>query len=231
MSYTTFKSYLRSFFPSLVFNFRYLPFKQAIKLPILVYKPHFIELGGTVTIDADKISFGMIRLGFLVAPAFPNTGVTWKHEGEIIFKGKCNIGSNSFITTGKRSRIVFGDDFLSNASLKLISEIGVEFGIHHRLGWDCMIMDSNFHPLYDRTKKRFNKAYAPIKIGDYNWIPTQCLIMPGVETPDHCYFTARTILTKRGEFRPYCLHGGSPVKVIKENIERIIGQDIVTEYV
>ena len=41
---------LRSVIPTIYFNFHYLPFKQAIKLPIFLYKPHLKLMKGTVTI-------------------------------------------------------------------------------------------------------------------------------------------------------------------------------------
>lgn len=41
---------LRYIFPTVYFNFHYLPFKQAIKLPIVFYKPHFGMLKGKVLI-------------------------------------------------------------------------------------------------------------------------------------------------------------------------------------
>lgn len=38
---------LRSIFSTIYFNLYYLPFKQAIKLPILLYKPHLINVSST----------------------------------------------------------------------------------------------------------------------------------------------------------------------------------------
>lgn len=43
---------------SIYINFHYLPFKQAIKFPILVKKGHFYEMKGKVIIDA-PVRFGM----------------------------------------------------------------------------------------------------------------------------------------------------------------------------
>ena len=51
---------------SIYFNFHYLPFEQAVKLPILLYKPHFIKLKGNVIIESDKVSFGMIKMGISI---------------------------------------------------------------------------------------------------------------------------------------------------------------------
>ena len=36
----------RSIFKTVIFNFHYLPFKQAVKLPIFVYKLNNVKMGG-----------------------------------------------------------------------------------------------------------------------------------------------------------------------------------------
>lgn len=221
---------IRSLVPSLIFCFHYLPFRQAVKLPILVYKPHFLNLKGKLRIECDSIYCGMIRLGFLGAKAFPDTGVSWSNEGEIIFKGKCFIGANSFVVCGPQGRIEFGDDFRVGTSLHLVSMCGITFGLKTRIGWEAIIMDTNFHPLYDMEKQHFKRAFGPIKIGDYNWIGTRCLVMHSVETPERCIFAATTVVTRGGKYESYCVHGGNPVHVLTRNVIRKIGEDIITDY-
>lgn len=56
---------------SIFFNFHYLPFRQAIKLPILLYKPKFISLKGRVIISASHVKTGMIILGSSMFPYIP----------------------------------------------------------------------------------------------------------------------------------------------------------------
>ena len=46
---------LRSIIPTIYFNFHYLPFKQAIKLPIFLYKPHLKLMKGTITILGEVV--------------------------------------------------------------------------------------------------------------------------------------------------------------------------------
>lgn len=41
---------LRSIFSTIYFNFHYLPFRQAVHLPIILYKPHLVKLKGNVNI-------------------------------------------------------------------------------------------------------------------------------------------------------------------------------------
>lgn len=44
------------------FNFSNLPFKQAVKMPILLYKPMRLKCKGIIKIEAENISTGMIKL-------------------------------------------------------------------------------------------------------------------------------------------------------------------------
>ena len=222
--------YLRMLLPSLWFNLKYLPFKQAIKLPILLYKPTFLRLKGTVVIESDDIRFGMIKLGLFTSAVYPNSGITIRNDGILLFKGKCHIGNDTYIICGKHGKIVFGDDFRITGGVKMVSECGMTFGKHTRFGWGGVAIDTNFHPLYDIEKKKFKRAFGPINIGDNNWFGMNCLIMPGVATPEYCIFGARTIVTRGGQYESYCVHGGSPVKVLSRNVMRIIGQDTVKDY-
>lgn len=215
---------------SIYFNFHYLPFKQAIKFPILVKKSHIYEAKGKIIIDA-PIKFGMIKLGFFGGHMYPNNGIHWTQRGgTIIFKGSCWINNNSFIVQGEESTIIFGDRFCASTSLKLISFKHIEFGEYVRVGWDVTFMDTNFHPIYDMKKECFKKAYGPIKIGDNNWFGMQCKIMHSVTTPERCIFGMGSVLTRGCEYEPYCLHGGNPLRVLSHDVMRVEGQDIITSY-
>lgn len=223
-------SLLRALLPSLWFNFKYLPLRQAIRLPILVYKPHFLRLKGSVVIDSPCIHLGMIRLGFFTADVYPNAGITLRIEGKIIFQGRCFIGNDCYVICGKDGEIVFGNDFKATGGIRLVSQHGIHFGNHVLVGWGNTIIDTNFHPLYDMEKEHFKKAFGPINIGENNWFAMNCLVMPGVTTPVHCIFAARTIVTRGGQYESYCVHGGSPVGVLSRNVMRIIGQDAIKDY-
>lgn len=55
---------IRTFFPTLFFNFYYLPFHQAIRLPIWVHRLHLTDFRRKIKIEVSSIKPGMIRLGF-----------------------------------------------------------------------------------------------------------------------------------------------------------------------
>lgn len=196
-----------------------MPLKQAVRLPIWIYNPHFIRLKGKIRIESDTIHPCMIKLGFLGGRMFPNNGIQITHDGEIVFKGKCLIGNNSFIVTGKQGRIEFGSEFIASSSTKIISMCGITFGKEVVVGWDTVFEDSNFHPLYDRTNGVLKKAYVKIFIGDNNWISSQCFVMHSVQTPHRVIFGARTLVTRSNQYQPYCVYGGSPIRELVNNVE------------
>lgn len=145
--------------------------------------------------------------------------------GVIVFRGTCSIGCDSYLSFGKDTVVEFGDDFLSSASAKIISRRGIKFGKGTRLGWETLCMDTNFHPLFDLNKKVYKKASGPIEIGDYNWFGTQCKIMHSTVTPERCIFGMGSVVTRGCEKKSYCVMGGSPVKVLTENVIRDYNHD------
>lgn len=221
---------LTSLIPSLIFCLKYLPFRQAVKLPILVRKIKLVQFKGFVTIDSPKIKFGMIRIGFLDSRLWPDTGIVWCVNGNIIFKGNAKIGANSSIFVRQNAQLTFGSDFENTANLKIMCCCDIVFGKSVSLGWDTIIMDSSLHPLKQVDTNRNKQAYGPIRIGDYNWFGLQCLIMHSVNTPPRCIFGARSVVTRGGDYHPYCVHGGSPIRVLSTNVMRDFGNDRITDY-
>lgn len=212
---------LRYIVPTLYFNFHYLPFRQAIRLPIVLYKPHLLKCKGKVKLEPEdgRIWHGMIRLGFLSASIYPNNGITWENKGgTIIFRGRCYIGNDTYLTIGNKAIVDIGKESQNDAGLKLVSYKGIKLGTKTWLGWGCTIMDTNFHPLYDMVKKEFKPADGPIVIGDYNWFGTGCKVMHSVTTPERCTFGMGTVVTRGCVKKSYCVMGGSPVRILSENV-------------
>ena len=224
---------LRYIFSTLYFNFHYLPFRQAIHLPILLYKPHLLKCKGKIELRPDdgRIRYGMVSMGFLHASIYPNSGMTWEnHGGTIIFRGKCVIGNDTYMSFGPRTVVDFGHGFSNAAGLKLVSYRGIKFGQFCRLGWNCLCMDTNIHPLYDMVKKEYKPASGQIDIGDHNWFGTDCRIMHSVVTPERCIFGMGTTVTRGCVKKSYCVMGGNPVRIICENVMRNLEHNYEDNY-
>ena len=210
-------------FSTLYFNFHYLPFRQAIRLPILLYKPHLLKCKGKIELRPDngRIRYGMVRMGFRHASIYPNSGITWEnHGGTIIYRGQCVLGNNTYMSFGPKTTVDFGHGFSNAAGLKLVSYRGIKFGQFCRFGWNCLCMDTNIHPLYDMVGKKYKPASGRIEIGDHNWFGTECKVMHSVVTPERCIWGMGTTVTRGCVKKPYCVMGGNPVRIICENVMR-----------
>lgn len=137
----------------------------------------------------------MIRLGVFTVDTYPNNGITLNLRGKMVFKGKCSIGNNSYISTGEKSTIEFGNNFGATTTLRLVSYNKVVFGDNVLIGWDCLFTDTDFHRL-TLENNQLTKGYGSIEIGDNNWIANGCRILKNTKTPNDIVVSAYTILTK-----------------------------------
>ena len=121
--------------------------------------------------------------------------------------------------------LTIGQDVANTGKLRIICAKEITIDEHDRLGWETLIMDTSFHPLFDIEKQIFLPAIRPVHIGAHNWLGMQCVVMPGANTPEHCIFGLRSIITRNASIESYCTHGGNPLHIIRRNVKRILGKD------
>ena len=100
------------------FNFHYLPFRQAMKMPIFCYKIRLRKTKGEVIIDSENIKTGMIQLGNDIVGIYPNNGLCWENQGKVIFRGITKFGNNCSVCIGRRGTLDLGNNFITNAATK-----------------------------------------------------------------------------------------------------------------
>lgn len=220
------RSMFRSLLYSLYFNFHYLPFKQACRLPILLYKPKLLKLKGQIIIGSSNIHFGMVRLGFNLVSLYPNTGIVWENYGGLVcFENECAIGNASAISIGANANVYFGNSFLASTSLKLTSYDRIHFGNNVLIGWDNVFMDTDFHKL-SIVGGGYKKSHAPIIIGNDNWFGLRCVIFKGTQTPDYCIVGGNSVLNKKYDIS-YSIIAGSPAELKGKGVYRNINDDMI----
>ncbi|MCC6288643.1 MAG: hypothetical protein IT249_12245 [Chitinophagaceae bacterium] len=209
--YTKFFPYI---FHIIYFNFHYLPFKHAIKLPILLYRPKLLRTKGIVILDSDRIKFGMIRLGEFRVSLYPSSGITWENwGGKVIFKGTCNIGNASAISVGTSGVLSFGNNFSSTAAFRIACYHSIEFNENVLFAWENIVVDTDFHKTKMIDTYLENKGFAPVRIGANNWFGLRCLTLKGTETPDFTIVAANSILNKKYNTPIYSVLAGSPASL------------------
>lgn len=202
-------------------NFKYLPLRQAIKLPIFLYKPRFGTLGGEISIACPDslIKPGMIALGFPSQMMYPNDGFFFEiaGEGKLIFRGSTFWGNGSGISVGPKGKLIIGEDVFARVQVRCCAYHYINIGDHTLFAWNILLMDTSFHTMKDAISHQKIKEhpYGPIIIGNYNWIGSNVIILRGVKTVSHTTIAAGTVMTKNLNSPEYSIIGGSPVKILK----------------
>lgn len=199
-------------FKTIYFNFKYLPFKQALKFPILVSKNVCLEkTNGQVLIDHPARP-GLIKIGFGHVGIFDKikSRCIWEVSGTVIFKGEANIGHGSKISVG--GILVLGGGFNITAESSILASNYIQFGSNCLLSWDILVMDTDFHKIIDKSGSVLNHSDA-IVIGDKVWVGCRCLILKGAVIPNGCVIGANSFLSKKLE-NENTIYGGNPIRIL-----------------
>lgn len=210
------KTILRINLKTLYLNFKCLPFKQALKLPILIGgRCSITALTGRVLINSD-ITPGMITIGYGNVGIFngtkPHTII--KIEGVIEFEGKASIGYGSKIDIGQNGHLKLGHNFHVSAATTFICHKSIVIGNNCVLSWDILFMDTDMHMIKDAKGNVINEP-KPIIIGDNVWIACRCLILKGTTVASNNVVAAASTLTKSYTSQNSIITNN---KVLKENI-------------
>lgn len=201
---------------SIYFNFKYLPFKQAIKLPILLYRPHFLRLKGSIKIEG-PIKTAMIKLGFYRVPLYSDNGCLFAIDGKLIFRGKAKIGNDSKILVGEKATLIIGDNFNATAGLKLVCNYGITIESNVLIGWETLLLDSDFHKVTNLDPTTIHEGYGKILIGHDSWLANRVTVYKNVVIPAHSIIGAGTTLYRTPSSKEYCLFGANTIVSIKKN--------------
>lgn len=212
----TLKIFLPYIFHTIYFNLRMLPLHQAIKLPILLYKPRFFKLDGKIIIPDEVCRFGIIRMGEFVNVCNPNNGVLFDFEdgSTLIFNGKATVANDTHFMLRYGSTVSLGRNIDINCKIKCAQSIVI--GDETWIAYDSMIMDSDWHALTDVCTGKLLKKTSPVVIGKHNFISFGCTVLKGTKTPDFATFTPHSWLNKVYTGEKYSLFGGNPCQLIDE---------------
>lgn len=218
---------------SLLFCLWYLPFRQAIKIPILLYNPKFYCLKGKVIIDSDHVYFGMIRLGLFITNQYPNAGVSFFSKGTIVFKGGTKpscIGANSAITVLRNSSYLeFGKNFGNSSTLRINCDYRIICKDNVLCGCNVQIMDSSMQRLKNKNSDFVSRGYDEVVIDHDTWLAANVTVMQGTHLPPFSVVAAHSMCND--DYRnndTHSLFAGIPAKYKTTGIWRDINDDNVT---
>lgn len=169
-------------------------------------------------LDLD-IKHSVIRIGYQAVGIFDHrrSKSIWDVEGNIVFKGKAFIGHGSKISVGKNAAIIFGNNFAVTAEMSIVaSEKKIEFGDNCLLSWDILLLDSDFHKVFDKNEKLANLP-KDILIRHNVWIGCRTTILKGRVIPNGVVIVSNyLVLGVMAEGK--CIYGRIPLKLLKSDI-------------
>lgn len=203
---------------TLYFNFKYLPFSKAIKLPIWVSRNLRIRMGGGVLIIDGDLRKGMIRIGLDNVGIFDNkkSRSIWSVSGTIIFRGNCFLGHGCKVSVDQGAILEFGNNFCCSAESSFVTVKNITIGNDCLFSWDVLVMDTDWHVITDYSGELQNPPES-IKIGDRVWVGCRANIMKGVSIANGTIVAASSIISK-DVVECNCIVGNKTQQIIRDGV-------------
>lgn len=206
------KTYLRS----LWFCLRYLPFRQALRVPILVSKLKVGTLRRGDIVFTTEPRRARVVLGFTGTERRDSRAAYLSvHDG-----GKLVLGEHVTIARGTAivingARLSIGNNFFCNDDCFFTCDRDITIGNDNLYGWRVEMNTTDGHDILENGQLK--ERSKPITIGNHVWICADSHIGKGVMIADGCVVAQRSLVIKK-HLTPHTLIGGMPAKDIKNGI-------------
>lgn len=201
-------------------NMRLLPFKDAIRLPLIVAYDVSVKIKGkhnSLKVNGGIKPFMMFYGIFKGSEGVPDTGKasliiengsTIELNGRSSFQSPCSIRIDG-------GHLLVGDKFSANKNLFLSCSHEIHLGERLLLGWNVEIRDNDGHTIFhDNVEK---KEKAPVVIGNHCWICSHAHILKGTIISDESVIGYKSLVHGRFD-EANVLIAGHPAGVVQRNI-------------
>lgn len=203
---------------TLRFNFYYFPFKQAIRLPVLISQNVWLKrLRGSVELQG-PIKTGLVKIGFGDIAIFDNiqSRAIWSVEGKVIFAGRANIGHSVRFSVQPNGVLRCGEHLIINAETAIVCRKQVTFGDNNLISWQCMICDSDLHDIF--FQGNLINADRPVVLGDRVWLGMRVNVLKGTEIASGSVIGAGSRVSGTLKHEK-SIYAGTPARLVKQNVE------------
>ena len=202
MTFKQFKFYIQAnWVKTLYFNFKLLPFKQAIKCPVLLFGKCAVKIGkNAILTQSTPQSFASTFIGNSCSALW---GINRRAvETYLDIRGKlCLNGTKQFIGNGcmiiieDTGTLTLGNHVVINDRTKICCQNEIQIGDYTDVSWECQIFDTNFHYMTE-TSLQIRRKYGSIHIGQNNWIGNRCTIQKNTVLDDDAILASNSLLNK-----------------------------------
>ena len=195
-----------NWFQSIRFNIHYFSPRIAFNLPVLLYwRTKINNLSGSIELRGD-VKTGIISIGapYIGVQDHRYCRTVLQIQGNVILEEHVNIGRGSRICVDPGAILELGKSFNMTGDSTIICRKRIRFGKDCLLSWDILIMDTDFHKIYNESGDIVNSDCG-IAIGDHVWIGCRSTILKGASIPSNCIIAAGSLITTAlsGEFSSF----------------------------
>lgn len=208
---------------SIHFNLVMLPFKEAIRLPFILYgKVLYDECvpyksgGGFHRLLSERLNFNSWQIGYPVYHLEASNLTT-----KLIFKGRVFVGARGRIYSGAsvivqpKALLSLGTGFSICSYSRLICYNKVKIGNNVIISWECQIFDTNFHYISDENGD-IKRRNGQVVIGDDVWVANRTTIVKG-SLPANSIIASNSLVNKDFSKSESGLFAGMPAKLVHYN--------------
>lgn len=200
-------------------NFRCLPFKTALKLPIFIgYKTHIDKLSRNIRFGCEPTTF-MVRIGWGGTKGRElgkKNYLLLNKNASIQFNGRCTMSSGISLILDLGT-LEIGENFFCNKNCTISCNDKITIGDNVLFGWNVEVLDSDNHKVIHKNKVKACDREI-VKIGNHVWVASFSHILKNSFIPNGSIVAYHSLVTKQFEGEKLLL-GGCPAKVIEEQIE------------
>lgn len=167
---------------------------------ILTRNVEILNLSGKIHIKNEAKKIGMIKIGFHGVGILDQKyeRAIWSNTGDIIVEGKVTLRSGTRISNS--GKLYLGEDFFVSGNTSIVSTNEIKFGKHNLISWDVLIMDTDFHPIYDyRYPDKITNPSKPIFFGDNVWVGCRSTILKGTKISNDTIVASNSVIRSKYE--------------------------------
>ena len=200
---------------SLLFCLRFLAFRQAIHIPILI-APN-VKIGkmkrGRIVLTKCHRSMVIIGLPGTEGRGQCRTLLSVHDGGRLVFHGSATMAKGTRVVVD-HGEMEVGEAFFCNCDSSFYCTQHISIGPEALLGWNVNMNTTNGHRVFDKGVER--SMEGDILIGRHVWIGSWANIAKSTSVADGC-IVAQNSLVSGGHDTPNTLIAGMPAKDIKNN--------------
>lgn len=217
-----------NYFKSLYVNLCFLPFKDAIKMPILIYgKCTLYDLSGNVKFKV-PIQKGLIKIGITDPVRSYHSNSFLSINGNLIVGNNVTLRRGINLSIMKNSTLELEDNVYIGDNCTIIVAKSICIKQATRVGNNTTFMDTDFHYLLNLESKTVKPCEANILINENCWIGGNCIIKKSTILPRGTILAGPYSMVSKDYTKiipEFSIIAGSPAKLLVENMRRINNDD------